>query len=157
LHAVALPGRGQRRELDAGGLRLRARRPPPAACHVLDPPPVALPALRLQGVSRARPARGAGPLFVDSLASRRAQGLQPVLLDRSGSLRRALGRAPQAPFAARGREARDDGAWMAVYGVLGDIHGNREALAAVLDALEERGVERVLCVGDIVGYNADPD
>jgi len=46
---------------------------------------------------------------------------------------------------------------MAVYGVLGDIHGNREALAAVLDALDERGVERILCVGDIVGYNADPD
>ena len=46
---------------------------------------------------------------------------------------------------------------MAVYGVLGDIHGNREALVAVLDALEVQGVSRLLCVGDIVGYNADPD
>jgi predicted phosphodiesterase len=46
---------------------------------------------------------------------------------------------------------------VAVYGVLGDIHGNREALIAVLDALEARGVTRLLCVGDIVGYNADPD
>ena len=46
---------------------------------------------------------------------------------------------------------------MAVYGVLGDIHGNREALVAVLDALEARGVKHLLCVGDIVGYNADPD
>jgi predicted phosphodiesterase len=46
---------------------------------------------------------------------------------------------------------------MAIYGVLGDIHGNREALLAVLDALEERGVTNILCVGDIVGYNADPD
>lgn len=46
---------------------------------------------------------------------------------------------------------------MALYGVLGDIHGNYEALAAVVAALEERGVERLLCVGDIVGYNADPD
>jgi predicted phosphodiesterase len=46
---------------------------------------------------------------------------------------------------------------MAVYGVLGDIHGNREALAAVLDALEAHGVKKILCVGDIVGYNADPD
>jgi predicted phosphodiesterase len=44
-----------------------------------------------------------------------------------------------------------------VYGVLGDIHGNREALAAALDALGARGVERILCVGDVVGYNADPD
>lgn len=46
---------------------------------------------------------------------------------------------------------------MALYGVLGDIHGNREALSAALEALETRGVERILCVGDIVGYNADPD
>src|SRR5438552_16484550 len=46
---------------------------------------------------------------------------------------------------------------MAVYGVLGDIHGNVEALEAVLAALDDRGVRRLLCVGDVVGYNADPD
>jgi predicted phosphodiesterase len=46
---------------------------------------------------------------------------------------------------------------MAVYGVLGDIHGNVEALRAVLAALDARGVRRLLCVGDVVGYNADPD
>jgi len=46
---------------------------------------------------------------------------------------------------------------MAIYGVLGDIHGNREALAAALAYLDDRCVGRVLCVGDIVGYNADPD
>jgi predicted phosphodiesterase len=46
---------------------------------------------------------------------------------------------------------------MARYGVLGDIHGNREALEAVLRELDARGVRRLLCVGDIVGYNADPD
>ena len=46
---------------------------------------------------------------------------------------------------------------MALYGVLGDIHGNREALEAVLRALDARGVAQLLCVGDIVGYNADPD
>ncbi len=46
---------------------------------------------------------------------------------------------------------------MALYGVLGDIHGNKEALAAVLEALHGRGVEQLLCVGDVVGYNADPD
>ena len=44
-----------------------------------------------------------------------------------------------------------------VYGVLADIHGNREALAAVLAALERRGVDRLACLGDVVGYNADPD
>jgi predicted phosphodiesterase len=46
---------------------------------------------------------------------------------------------------------------MAVYGVLADVHGNREALAATLAALERRGTERLLCLGDLVGYNADPD
>jgi predicted phosphodiesterase len=46
---------------------------------------------------------------------------------------------------------------MALYGVVADIHGNREALAAALAELERRGVERLLCLGDIVGYNADPD
>ena len=46
---------------------------------------------------------------------------------------------------------------MALYGVLGDIHGNLEALQAVLAALDERGVQRLACVGDLVGYNANPD
>jgi predicted phosphodiesterase len=46
---------------------------------------------------------------------------------------------------------------MAIYGVLGDIHGNIEALQAALAALDARGVTRIACVGDIVGYNADPD
>lgn len=46
---------------------------------------------------------------------------------------------------------------MALHGVLGDVHGNREALAAVLAFFERRGVARVLCTGDLVGYNADAD
>jgi predicted phosphodiesterase len=46
---------------------------------------------------------------------------------------------------------------MARYGVLGDIHGNLEALQSVLQALDARGVRELLCVGDVVGYNADPD
>jgi len=46
---------------------------------------------------------------------------------------------------------------MALYGVIADIHGNREALAAALGALERRGAERIVCLGDVVGYNADPD
>jgi predicted phosphodiesterase len=45
---------------------------------------------------------------------------------------------------------------MARYGVIADIHGNREALDAVLAALAGRA-ERIVCLGDIVGYNADPD
>jgi len=46
---------------------------------------------------------------------------------------------------------------MALYGVLGDIHGNREALEAAIACLDARGVDRIVCVGDLVGYNADGD
>ena len=46
---------------------------------------------------------------------------------------------------------------MAIYGVLGDIHGNREALAAALDRLAACRIGGLLCVGDLVGYNADGD
>jgi len=46
---------------------------------------------------------------------------------------------------------------MAVYGVLGDIHGNREALEAALAGIDAIGVDHLLCVGDVIGYNADPD
>ncbi len=42
------------------------------------------------------------------------------------------------------------------YGVFGDIHGNLEALLCVLADAEEQGAERLLCVGDLVGYGADP-
>lgn len=42
------------------------------------------------------------------------------------------------------------------FAVLGDIHGNIEAFEAVLTDAENRGVGSFVCVGDIVGYNADP-
>lgn len=46
---------------------------------------------------------------------------------------------------------------MALYGVLADVHGNREALAAAIAALERFRVDKIVCLGDVVGYNADPD
>ena len=46
---------------------------------------------------------------------------------------------------------------MSLYGVIAGIQGNREALAAVLDALDKRSVRRIVCLGDLVGCNADPD
>lgn len=41
-------------------------------------------------------------------------------------------------------------------GIISDIHANREALDAVLAHLERRGIDRLVCLGDIVGYGADP-
>ncbi len=43
-----------------------------------------------------------------------------------------------------------------LYAVLGDIHANWHALTTVLEKAEELGVDRFLCTGDIVGYNAAP-
>jgi diadenosine tetraphosphatase ApaH/serine/threonine PP2A family protein phosphatase len=42
------------------------------------------------------------------------------------------------------------------YAVLGDIHGNLEALEAVLKDAAGQGVDSYVSVGDIVGYNANP-
>jgi predicted phosphodiesterase len=41
--------------------------------------------------------------------------------------------------------------------VLSDVHSNRQALESVLEAIEETGIERLWCLGDVVGYGADPD
>ncbi len=42
------------------------------------------------------------------------------------------------------------------YAVLGDIHANLEALTAVVEDAQKRGVTDFVCVGDVVGYNACP-
>lgn len=42
------------------------------------------------------------------------------------------------------------------YGIFGDIHGNFEALEAVLVDMQDQGVTHPLCLGDVVGYGADP-
>jgi len=42
------------------------------------------------------------------------------------------------------------------YAVLGDIHSNLTALEAVLDAIRAHEVDRILSVGDVVGYGAAP-
>jgi diadenosine tetraphosphatase ApaH/serine/threonine PP2A family protein phosphatase len=41
--------------------------------------------------------------------------------------------------------------------VVSDIHGNRQALEAVLDAVEAVAADELWCLGDLVGYGADPD
>ena len=41
--------------------------------------------------------------------------------------------------------------------VFADIHANRQAFAACLEAARARGADRIVCLGDIVGYGADPE
>lgn len=42
------------------------------------------------------------------------------------------------------------------YAILGDIHSNLEALNEVLWELKKESIDEYLCIGDVVGYNADP-
>lgn len=41
--------------------------------------------------------------------------------------------------------------------VLSDIHANREAFEAVLEAVRELAPDRIVLLGDIVGYGPDPE
>ncbi len=42
------------------------------------------------------------------------------------------------------------------YGIFADIHSNQEALEAVLEDMQNHKVTHTVCLGDIVGYNANP-
>ena len=42
-------------------------------------------------------------------------------------------------------------------GVISDIHGNQYALEAVLQTAKKEGVEKLLVLGDIVGYYYHPE
>ena len=42
------------------------------------------------------------------------------------------------------------------FAILGDIHANLEALEAVLADAALRGAAHHVCIGDLVGYNANP-
>jgi diadenosine tetraphosphatase ApaH/serine/threonine PP2A family protein phosphatase len=40
--------------------------------------------------------------------------------------------------------------------LISDIHSNLEALQAVLNHIEDHGVDRIFCLGDVVGYGPNP-
>src|SRR5205085_10560896 len=41
--------------------------------------------------------------------------------------------------------------------IVSDIHGNRQAFEAVIDAIEASDCAEMWCLGDLVGYGAEPD
>jgi predicted phosphodiesterase len=43
------------------------------------------------------------------------------------------------------------------YAIISDIHANLEAFQEVLDDISRQDVQKVVCLGDIVGYYANPD
>jgi len=40
--------------------------------------------------------------------------------------------------------------------IISDIHANLEALTAVLSDIKRRGINRIICLGDVVGYGPNP-
>jgi diadenosine tetraphosphatase ApaH/serine/threonine PP2A family protein phosphatase len=42
------------------------------------------------------------------------------------------------------------------YAILGDIHGNTDALNTVLADIGDKNIDKIICLGDIVGYGAEP-
>ena len=42
------------------------------------------------------------------------------------------------------------------YAIIADIHGNLEALQAVLEDCKAQNISHYACLGDVVGYNANP-
>jgi len=43
------------------------------------------------------------------------------------------------------------------YAIISDVHANIEALGAVLQEIDRERVGEIVCLGDIVGYNASPN
>ena len=43
------------------------------------------------------------------------------------------------------------------YGIISDVHANLEALEATLRALEAYQIDQLVCLGDVVGYGANPN
>lgn len=43
-----------------------------------------------------------------------------------------------------------------MFAILSDIHSNIEALTTVLADIERRGIETIYCLGDVIGYGANP-
>ena len=40
--------------------------------------------------------------------------------------------------------------------IISDIHGNLEALQAVLADIKSQGISEIYCLGDVVGYGPNP-
>ena len=43
------------------------------------------------------------------------------------------------------------------YAIISDVHANIEALEPVLERIDELGADQIVCLGDVVGYNATPN
>jgi predicted phosphodiesterase len=42
------------------------------------------------------------------------------------------------------------------FGIISDVHANWQAMQTALARLDREGVDQIVCLGDVVGYGADP-
>src|ERR1700747_1474179 len=70
--------------------------------------------------------------------------------------RTAIARASGTATWRRGKPLTRETVVMRV-AIVSDIHGNRQAFEAVLDAIGETECSELWCLGDLVGYGADPN
>ncbi|MEE2779378.1 MAG: metallophosphoesterase family protein, partial [Myxococcota bacterium] len=40
--------------------------------------------------------------------------------------------------------------------IISDGHSNIQALDTALEWIDDQGIEEIICLGDVVGYGADP-
>ncbi len=45
---------------------------------------------------------------------------------------------------------------MTAFALISDLHSNIEAVQAVLQRIDDLGVREIMCLGDVIGYGADP-
>ena len=64
---------------------------------------------------------------------------------------------PAARMAAGGSQADNSGGGPTRVALISDVHGNLPAFEAVVADVREAGVDEVWCLGDLVGYGAQPD
>src|SRR5688572_24911064 len=57
--------------------------------------------------------------------------------------------------AARGQSVLEPVGGMTRFAFLSDVHGNLEALERVREDIAALAIDRVVCLGDVVSYNAD--
>ena len=79
-------------------------------------------------------------------------------LSRRGGRHPAVATARSAGQSVRKREVPSTRETVVMrVAVISDIHGNRHAFEAVLEAIADTDCTEMWCLGDLVGYGADPD
>ncbi|RMG33021.1 MAG: metallophosphoesterase, partial [Methanobacteriota archaeon] len=43
------------------------------------------------------------------------------------------------------------------FAIVSDIHGNLEAFQTVLDYIHSQQIDKIICLGDVVGYGPNPN